>query len=106
MGLARLIGREYHFVVGNYPSIFRVIWPEAVRAGSHTARAHACLSYLKFIYSEKATKFCKISTLNLSYVLTVKSTVEILQNFEAFSEYMNFNKKHHNLLWMWRISFF
>ena len=32
MGLVRLIGREYHFVVGNYPLIFRVIWPEeAVR---------------------------------------------------------------------------
>ena len=33
--------------------------------------------YLKFIYSE-------------SYVVTVKSTVEISQNFVAFSEYMNF----------------
>ena len=50
MGLARLIGREYHFVVGNYPSIFRVIWPEAVRDGSHTARAHACLSYIAPTY--------------------------------------------------------
>ena len=29
MGLGRLIGRECHFVVGNYPSIFRVIWPDA-----------------------------------------------------------------------------
>ena len=28
--------------------------------------------YLKFIYSEKATKFCKISTLLLSYVMPVK----------------------------------
>ena len=45
---------------------------------------------LKFIYSEKATKFCEISTVDLSYVVTVKSTVEILQNFVAFSEYMNF----------------
>ena len=27
----------------------------------------------------------------LSYVIMVKSTVEILQNFVAFSEYMNFN---------------
>ena len=43
---------------------------------------------VKFIYSEKATKFCKISTVDLSYV--VKSTVEILQSFVAFSEYMNF----------------
>ena len=45
---------------------------------------------LKFIYSEKATKFCEISTVDLSYVVTVKSTVEISQNFVAFSEYMNF----------------
>ena len=45
---------------------------------------------LKFIYPEKVTKFCEISTLDLSYVETVKSTVEILQNFVAFSEYMNF----------------
>jgi hypothetical protein len=28
----------------------------------------------------------------LSYVVTVKSTVEIWQNFVAFSEYMNLNK--------------
>ena len=46
---------------------------------------------LKFIYSEKATKFCEISTLLLSYVVPVKSNVEILQNFVAFSEYINFN---------------
>ena len=46
---------------------------------------------LRFIYSEKATIFFEISILDLSYVVTVKSTVEILQNFVAFSEYMNFN---------------
>ena len=46
---------------------------------------------LKFIHSEKAKKFCEISTVDLSYVVTVKSTVEISQNFVAFSEYMNFN---------------
>ena len=46
---------------------------------------------LKFIYFEMATFFCKISTADLSYVVTVKSTVEISQNFVAFSEYMNFN---------------
>ena len=45
---------------------------------------------LKFIYSEKATKFFEISTVDLSYVVPVKSTVEISQNFVAFSEYMNF----------------
>ena len=46
---------------------------------------------LKFIYSEKATKFCKIFTLLLSYVVSVKRKVKISQNFVAFSEYMNFN---------------
>ena len=46
---------------------------------------------LKFIFSEKATKFCEISTVDLSYVVPVKSTVEISQNFVAFSEYINFN---------------
>ena len=45
----------------------------------------------KFIYYEKAPNFCKISTIDLSYVVTVKSMVEISQNFVAFSEYMNFN---------------
>ena len=48
---------------------------------------------LKFIYSEKATNFCEISTVDLSYVVMVKSTVEISQNFVAFSEYMNFTLK-------------
>ena len=37
---------------------------------------------VKFVYSEKATKLCQISTL--------LSKVEIWQNFVAFSEYMNF----------------
>ena len=46
--------------------------------------------FVKFIYSEKGTIFCEISTVDLSYVGTVKSTVEISQNFVAFSEYMNF----------------
>ena len=46
--------------------------------------------YVKVIYSEKATKFCEISTLLLSYVVPVKRKVEISQNFVAFSEYMNF----------------
>ena len=45
---------------------------------------------LKFIYSEKATEFCEIPTLLLSYVVPVKSKLEILQNFVAFSEYTNF----------------
>ena len=47
---------------------------------------------VKFICSAKATKCYKISTPDLSYVLPVKSTVEILQNFKDFSEYINFTK--------------
>ena len=46
---------------------------------------------LKFIYSEKATIFGEISTVDLSYVVTVNSMVEILQNLVAFSKYMNLN---------------
>ena len=51
----------------------------------------ALIEDVKFICSEKATKFCEISTNYLSYVLPVKQLVEIPQNFVAFSEYMNFN---------------
>ena len=47
-------------------------------------------AFLKFIYYEKATKFCEISTIDLSYVLQVKSTVEISQNFVTLSVYINF----------------
>ena len=47
---------------------------------------------IKFIYSEKATKFCEIFTLILSNVVQVKSKVKILQNCVAVSEYMNFNQ--------------
>ena len=46
---------------------------------------------VKFIYSQKAIKFCKISNLLLSYVVPVKSKLKISQNVVAFSEYMNFN---------------
>ena len=48
---------------------------------------------LKFIYSEKTTTFCEISTLDSSYVVAVKSTVEISQNFVDFSGYMNFTSR-------------
>ena len=45
---------------------------------------------IKLHISEKATNSCKISTVDLFYVVMVKSTVEISQNFAAFSEYINF----------------
>ena len=49
------------------------------------------LEWLKFRFSKKATKIDEISTLDLSYVVTVKSTVEISQNVVAFSENVNFS---------------
>ena len=55
-----------------------------------------CFLFVKFIYSEKATKFCKIFALLLSYVVPVKIKVTISQNFVAFSEYMNFSKPRDN----------
>ena len=58
---------------------------------------------LKFIYSEKATKFCEIFTLLLSYVVPVKSKGKIFQNFVAFSGYMNFNTALlSQRTWLWR----
>ena len=38
---------------------------------------------VKFIYSEKATKFCEIFNLLLSYVVPVKSKVKILETFRG-----------------------
>ena len=49
---------------------------------------------LKCVYSEKANKFCEISTLLLSVCTEDKGNVEILQNLVAFSEYTNFTKRH------------
>ena len=44
------------------------------------------------MYSEKATKFCEIFPLILTVCTAVKSKGKILQNFVAFSEYMNFKQ--------------
>ena len=56
---------------------------------------------IKLIYSEKALKFCEISIVDLSYIVPVKSTVKILQNFVAFSEYMNFTTgKYVIIFWL------
>ena len=44
---------------------------------------------IKFIYSEKATKFCEIFPFDW-HCIGVKSKGKILRNFVAFSEYMNF----------------
>ena len=53
---------------------------------------HELRKTLKFIYSEKATKFCKIFLLLLSVCTVDKSKETISQNFVGFSEYTNFNK--------------
>jgi hypothetical protein len=44
---------------------------------------------LKFIYSEKAAKFCEIFPILLTGWTAVKSKGKISHNFVAFSEYMN-----------------
>ena len=56
--------------------------------------------YLKFVYSEKVTKFCQTSTLLLSVCTVDKSKVEISQNFVVFSEYMNFTTNWRILFWL------
>ena len=54
-------------------------------------------SLVKFIYFEKTAKFGEIFTLLLTGTTKDKSEVKILQNFVAFSEYMNFTKKYTNI---------
>ena len=54
----------------------------------------AKVSHLKFIYSEKATRFCEIFILLLTVATYNKSKVKISQKFMAFSEYMNFKEYH------------
>ena len=56
------------------------------------------VSVVKFIYSERATKFCEIFTLLLTGTTQDKSKVKISQNFVAFSEYMNFTSNFCPLL--------
>ena len=63
---------------------------EPAKKGKYIEHPNKSTVSKKFVYSEKATKFCKISTVDLSYVVPVKSTVEISQKFVVFSKYMNF----------------
>ena len=62
-------------------------------------------SVFKFTYSDKATNLCEISTVYLSYVVPVKSTMGILQNFVAFSEYINFMAQNLSLTMTWSCNF-
>ena len=60
------------------------LWNVQIQVSEETSFVDGSLSLLKFIYSEKATKFSKIFPL-----LTVKSKGKISQNFVARSEYIN-----------------
>ena len=59
----------------------RSSWLVAGKADPGGYNCEVFLNWLKFIYSEKATKFLQNLHLTLSYVVAVKSEVEILQNF-------------------------
>ena len=48
-------------------------------------------------YETRPINVAEISPLFLSYVVPVKSKVKILQNFVAFSEYINFISHNHEL---------
>ena len=78
--------------------LFKSIWTHS--QGCQKIRIfiykYNCGVFVKFIYSEKATKFCEIFPLLLTVCTIVKSKGTILQNFVAFSEYMNFNEQTGN----------
>ena len=61
---------------------FIVAFLENLRRQKGHSEINRPLTLIKFIYSEKAP----LSTLDLSCVVTVKFTMEILENFVAFSE--------------------
>ena len=62
------------------------------------------LDSLKFIYSEKATKFFEIFPLLLTVCTVVKRKGKILQNFVAFSEYMNFKLENISFIILFEIT--
>ena len=75
---------------GSYEARFFYLESTAVKWNYQILCQKLGMILVKFIYSEKATKFCEISTLLLCYVVIVvpvKSKVEISQTFVAFSEY-------------------
>ena len=54
-----------------------------IQKSERATKVHICIL-------RRSQNFCKISTVDLSYVVTLKSKVEISQNCVAFSEYINF----------------
>ena len=85
-----LISSHYNLLLTSLFVLFCTDTPKRGRRNQNSFTVH--LTYLKFIYSEKATKICEISAVNLTGTPQDKSKVEILQKFVAFSEYMNFIK--------------
>ena len=93
--ISRLLAKQIYFV---RVKLYLVIFQKCLLSRTKVLLIEYCgrLS-IKFIYSEKATNFCKISTVHLTYIETVTSMVDILQNFVALSEFINFKKQH--ILW-------
>ena len=71
---------------------------------SYSIKTQVQVLHLKFIYSEKTTKFCEFFPLLLTVCTVVNSKGKILQNFVAFSEYMNLQKwKIINVMEKWKM---
>ena len=67
-------------------------WPNGIqRPRVKMNKMHCGHFSLKFIYSEKPTKFCEFFTEDLFVTAKDQYKVEISQNFVVFSECMNFN---------------
>ena len=79
--------KNRHFLTPSPPHLVHVV----IECPLRWTNTYRVLLLVKFIYSEKATKFCEIFTLLLTDTTYDKSKVKILQNFVTFSEYMNFN---------------
>ena len=60
-------------------------------SNSSTSSPHLCKRTWSSYILRRPQKLSKSPKVDLSYGVLVKSTVEISQNFVAFSEYMNFN---------------
>ena len=100
MSLKAKIVNNGLLVISYFISSANISWPIRIEKESQLKKgkiyvkishlkSHGQVLLVKFKYSEKATKLCKISTVDLSYVVPVKSLVEISKKSVAFSEYMN-----------------
>ena len=85
--------KEYYCYQDDGVKEARVIYFLDIRLFSCSNTIFCCCCLLKFIYSDKATKFFEIFPLLLTVCTVVKSKGNILQKSLAFSEYMNFKSK-------------